>query len=1041
MKSQRPSEGCDATSCGCERGPTRRTFLKVGGVTAAALAAAGPLSAIAGPFEPADTADHFVPADKKLKPQWVKLLFARGERQFYEHDDLKMIGMPIGGITTGQVYLGGDGRLLHWDIFNQSDFSGFGDKNYFAGPPTSPTEQGFVLSTVGEDGKPLTRSLDRTGFPNVRFCGEYPMAWVEYADKSFPISATLEAFSPFCPLKEEDSSLPVTVMRFTLRNGSNRAIDATLLGILENAVARFSADAHDGVRINQTARGEGWAMVLGSARAIQPTSAPRPPIVIEDFEAKDYGKWTVEGEAFGKGPAHGTLPNQQPVTGFQGKGLVNSFLGGGDRGQGKLTSPPLTIQRKFLCFLIGGGNHPGTTCINLLLEGKAARTATGKNDEKLDWQFWDVRDLAGKEVRIEIVNAESGPWGHINIDQIEQRDVPPSAFSGPLEKQADFGTMGLAVLEEADVTIRPDWRPGAALSDDKPSDTAEAPLSGKLRGSIAKRLRLAPGEAKTVTFVVAWHFANRAEHGNRYAVRFKDAADVVRHAAANFQRLHGQTKLWHQTWYEDSTLPRWLLDRLFSSVSTLATGTCQWWANGRFWAWEGVGCCEGTCAHVWNYEHALARLFPALERSVRTMQDLEPSAGFDKQTGAVRFRGEGWKLWAGDSQGGTALKCLREHQTGHDGEFLKRYWPRIRKTIQFLIDQDGNGDGLIEGRQHSTYDIDLYGANTMVGSLYLGALRAGEEMAGQLDDRDFAATCRRIYQAGVRNTLQRLWNGEYFIQQVDLAKHPKNQYATGCLADQLFGQGWAHQVGLGYLYPKENVRSALRALWTYNWTPDVGPQNAQHPPQRWFARPGEAGLFTCTWPKSRHLGPDSILYRDEVWTGSEYQVAGHMAWEGMLTEALAICRGVHERYHPSRHNPWNEIECGDHYARAMAAHGVFLALCGFEYHGPNEHIGFAPSVTPENFAAAFTCSEGWGTFTQKIVGGVQTAELKLRFGKLAVRTFSLGLPPGAKPSSVQVTLAGQAVQARLEVGENKAVIRLADAVTINEDQTIVISLQ
>jgi hypothetical protein len=77
-----------------------------------------------------------------------------------------------------------------------------------------------------------------------------------------------------------------------------------------------------------------------------------------------------------------------------------------------------------------------------------------------------------------------------------------------------------------------------------------------------------------------------------------------------------------------------------------------------------------------------------------------------------------------------------------------------------------------------------------------------------------------------------------------------------------------------------------------------------------------------------------------------------MAWEGMITEALAICRGVHERYHPSKRNPWNEIECGDHYARAMASWGVLLSLAGFEYDGPAATIGFAPRLTPEDFQCA-----------------------------------------------------------------------------------------
>ena len=211
--------------------------------------------------------------------------------------------------------------------------------------------------------------------------------------------------------------------------------------------------------------------------------------------------------------------------------------------------------------------------------------------------------------------------------------------------------------------------------------------------------------------------------------------------------------------------------------------------------------------------------------------------------------------------------------------------------------------------------------------------------------------------------MERLWNGEYFIQLVDLQKHPKDQYDKGCLSDQLFGQGWAHQLALGYLYPPEKVKQALHSIWKYNWAPDVGPYNEAHPPERWFALPGEAGLFTCTWPKSPYL-KEGVRYREEVWTGIEYQVAGHMVWEGMVTEALAICRGVHERYHPAKHNPFNEIECGDHYARAMASWGVFTALAGFEYHGPKGHIGFAPHITPENFRAAFTAAEGWGSFAQ-----------------------------------------------------------------------------
>jgi len=161
------------------------------------------------------------------------------------------------------------------------------------------------------------------------------------------------------------------------------------------------------------------AAVLGLLQA-------RPDVVIADFEGKDYGGWTVAGTAFGPGPAQGTLPGQMEVSGYIGHGLVNSFYGG-DGSTGTLTSPPFTITRKYFNFLIGGGMHPGETCMNLLVEGKAGRTATGPNDkpggtERLEWRSWDVAELEGKTARIEIVDRATGGWGHINVDQIAQSD-------------------------------------------------------------------------------------------------------------------------------------------------------------------------------------------------------------------------------------------------------------------------------------------------------------------------------------------------------------------------------------------------------------------------------------------------------------------------------------------------------------------------------------------------------------------------------------------------------------------------------------------
>jgi hypothetical protein len=273
--------------------------------------------------------------------------------------------------------------------------------------------------------------------------------------------------------------------------------------------------------------------------------------------------------------------------------------------------------------------------------------------------------------------------------------------------------------------------------------------------------------------------------------------------------------------------------------------------------------------------------------------------------------------------------------------------------------------------------------------------------------------------------VERLHNGEYFVQDVDLQKHPEWQYGDGCLADHLFGQGWAHQVGLGYIYPKETVQSSLRSIWKYCWAPDIGPQNEAHRPERWFALPGEAGLFTCTWPKGKHLGPRSTRYRNEIWTGIEYQVAGHMAWEGMLTEALAICRGVHERYHPSKHNPYNEVECGDHYARALASWGVLIGLGGFEVHGPEGHIGFAPRITPEDFRSVFTAAQGWGSIAQRREEGVQTNEIDLRWGRLRVASLAFELPDGASLKKAAVTIGDEEIDAVAEQAERRITLKLA----------------
>jgi hypothetical protein len=264
-----------------------------------------------------------------------------------------------------------------------------------------------------------------------------------------------------------------------------------------------------------------------------------------------------------------------------------------------------------------------------------------------------------------------------------------------------------------------------------------------------------------------------------------------------------------------------------------------------------------------------------------------------------------------------------------------------------------------------------------------------------------------------------LFNGEYFLNQPDPTHLDAINSGSGCEIDQVMGQSWAAQIGLGRVLPEKETVAALRSLWRYNFTPDVGPYREAHKQGRWYAMPGEGGLLMCSFPRSdwnykkaSGKGPDwAAGYFNECMNGFEYQVAGHMIAEGMVMEGLAITRMIHDRYHAQRRNPWNEIECGDHYARSMASYGVFVTACGFEHHGPRGHIGFAPRLTPENFRAAFTSAEGWGSFSQQITGGKMIASLVLKWGALRVKTLALRPGDAMKPAAVAASLNGHPLNA------------------------------
>ena len=638
-----------------------------------------------------------------------------------------------------------------------------------------------------------------------------------------------------------------------------------------------------------------------------------------------------------------------------------------------------------------------------------------------------------------------------------------------------LGSMALATTW-ADTTVWPRWKDGRiAKFWEAIAQSDEFPPPGRGQtdtGTVVARCRVKPGETVTIPFLITWYFPvfehwhkpegkPAATWRNYYASLWSDAWDVAAYAAENLDRLHGETALFRDTLFA-STLPTHVLDAISSQISILKTPTCLRLEDGTFYAFEGCsntqGCCEGSCTHVWNYAQALPYLFPALQRSVREAE----WANSVHNDGFVTFRMPlplGTKATrsfhpAADGQMGTVMQVYREWLICGDDRWLRKMWPKTKKALEFAWKYwDADKDGVMEGMQHNTYDIEYYGPNTVVGSLYLGALRAGELMAEKLGEPDRAAEYRALRERGAAWMDKHLFNGEYYEQKVKPKAHeawpkhlrelaekhgrddkfpwPKWQYGKGCTSDQLIGQWYAHMLGLGDLFDRRHVRKALQSVFHYNWRPDL----SDHPCLlRIYALNDEAGLLVGTWPKGERPGY-AMYYSDEVWCGIEYQVASHLIYEGLVDEGLAIVRGARDRYTGERRNPWDEFECGHHYARSLASYSLLLALSGFSYSAPEARMGFAPRVFEDEFAAFFSVASGWGLYRQKVERKSSNVTVEVRYGSLTLETLETGVSASAG-ASLKVTIGGRDVGVRARKRGGRLGLSFDEPVTIEAGQTL-----
>ena len=591
---------------------------------------------------------------------------------------------------------------------------------------------------------------------------------------------------------------------------------------------------------------------------------------------------------------------------------------------------------------------------------------------------------------------------------------------------ASFGSAALGVVG-AEAVIKGHWFSGGwfdAISalwrevstgnfQPKPGRQTEG-YTGRNGGSILIEGKLAAGQQVTYPIVITWHFPNIVSEGKEanscrqprskpfYSTQWEDARQVLFYVRDHYESLRQRTQAFHDALF-NSTLPAYVLDAVSANLGILKSPTVLRHVDGGIWAWEGCfsnrGCCEGSCTHVWNYAQAMPHLFPALERTLRE-NELERSMN---EVGHVVFRAPlpGCQAThdfhaAADGQLGGIMKVYREWQIYGDRTWLRRMYPLAKASMDFCIENwDPRHHGLVEEPHNNTYDIEFWGPDGMCTSFYLGALTAMAALARAVGHPQQAIFYEKLAQEGAQRMDEELFNGEYYQQNIKYeglretsfikmlaalggemtdeerllkAEGPKYQYGSGCLSDGVLGAWLTALSGLASPLSSENIRQHLKAVYQHNFKTSLWEHaNVQRPG---YAIGDEPGLLLCTWPRG---GKPTLpfVYSDEVWTGIEYQVASHLIWEGLIQEGLNIVRAARSRYDGWKRNPWNEYECGNYYARAMASYALLITLSGFHYSAANHSLSIAPRLTDEPFQFFFSTASGWGS-------------VKFREGKLEI---------------------------------------------------------
>lgn len=807
-----------------------------------------------------------------------------------QDQELQTIRVPVGGIATGNMLVGGRGNIEYVEVFNRPDRQRKLEKTFFSLWVKEAGKKPEVTLLERELLPPFTEATHQYawGLPRMteaQFMNNYPELQWQFKDEAIPLDISLQILNPIVPLDFESSSYPVCRFNWTIRNPSDQTIEASIAVNMEN------------------------------------------PIVAEKIVTEYIKNEDIEGVRF--------RPEGEDVAvNYQGSFLIGTPTAG------------VEVQTHW---------YPGTW----------------RDETHI---FWD----------------DFSDDGHIE-------------------------------------SIRDKWVTG--------SERTSYNESTHRMSTVLVPFTLKPGEELTIPFYFSWFFPRRDfERGevfgkeeasglvfeNYYAKSFTSATDVLSKFLQNEKEILGKAQLFAEA-LRHSSFPDYVVEALNTQVATLASPLIQVTEDGEVHGFEGVGdngwCCPGSCTHVWNYEQALASLFPILERKMREIEFLHNT--FDDGFQVFRSIIPKGSYWfdgpaAADGQMGTIARVYRDWKLSGDNEWLATLWPNIKKSLEFAWTGSGEASkekvgahqaawdpektGLLSGEQHNTYDINFYGPCSMTSSCYLAALKAGSEMASAMGENKKAREYLEVFEKGSRLLVDSLWNGEYFIQVIvdepglyderhlsppdaQGNRIPKYQYGDGCLADQLLGQYLAFNAGLGYIAEKEKVDQAIGSVYQYNFYESLREFSNV---QRVYGLNDEAGVVLCTWPH----GNQPVLpfvYAQEIWTGVEYQVAASLIYSGKTEEGLRVVEAVQDRYSGHKRNPFEHNESGVHYARALSSWSVLLALSGIEYDGLRQELSFSPKISASDFRSFWSTNSAWG----EIVINEKEAKLEVLHGTLSLQKLTI----------------------------------------------------